>query len=300
MNSSPEQQKCQYPKMLEFDYGEAFKRNIGFLSYDEQEILKNSRIAIAGLGGTGGAQVHAFSRMGIGAFHLADPDTFELANFNRQTGATMDTIGHRKSDIALAIVKGINPSADVELFHDGISSENIDSFLEGVDIVVDSLDFYCFKERFLLYKAARERGLWVLTAPPLGFGFTLILFDPRGMKFEDYFDFSEDTAEQELVVSLVVGIAPHAFFMKYLDFEGLNVGGGRLPSVGAAPMMIAGVMATEIVNLLTKKRLPQAAPYVFQFDALLHKYRCRKYRWGMRSPIQKLKKLVLRKRLNQM
>jgi molybdopterin/thiamine biosynthesis adenylyltransferase len=263
-----------------FKYEEAFKRNFGFLSRAEQEILRKSRVAIAGVGGAGGHQAHALARLGIGGFHLADPDTFEMSNFNRQTGAAMPNIGRRKADVVGEIVTSINPEAKLRLFYKGITKATINSFLKGVDIVVDSLDFYCFKERFLLYQAARERGLWVLTAPPLGFGFTLILFDPKGMTFEEYFGFSPGDSLEDLTISLVAGIAPQPLFFKYLDREGLNFGEGRLPSVSPAPMMLAGAIATEVVNLLTKKFAPCPAPAMFQFDALLHRFYHRNYRWS--------------------
>src|SRR5688500_3517845 len=163
---------------MQYDYFEAFNRNLGFLSIEEQTSLKNARVAIAGLGVTGGAQVHALSRMGIGGFHLADPDNFELANFNRQIGATVPNLGRLKTEVAREMVLTINPEAEVAVFEQGITVENIDTFLEGADVVIDSLDFYCFDERFMLYGKAREKGIWVLTAPPLGFGFTLLMFDP--------------------------------------------------------------------------------------------------------------------------
>ena len=134
-------------KIEAFDYDIAFQRNLGFLTKTEQAKLKKSRVAIAGLGGTGGAQVHALSRLGIGAFNLADPDIFELANFNRQLGANMDTLGRSKAVVMQELVYSINPEADVQLFDTGINRENIAQFLDGVDVVVDSLDFYCFEER---------------------------------------------------------------------------------------------------------------------------------------------------------
>lgn len=282
---------------MKFDYSTAFARNIGFLSKAEQEQLRGSRVAIAGLGGTGGAQVHGLARMGIGAFNLADPDTFELINFNRQLGATMETIGRHKAEVCEEIVHSINPEADVRLFRSGISSENIDQFLIDVDVVVDSLDFYCFEERFMLYASARERGLWVLTAPPLGFGFTLLAFDPRGMRFEDYFGFHKGMPERELVIALIAGIAPKPFLRRYLSPGEIGMKQGRLPSVGAAPLMIAGVIATEVVNLITGKMPPLAVPSIIQYDALLRKFRRRTYRMGMRSPLQALKKAILRKKL---
>lgn len=278
---------------MEYDYFEAFSRNLGFLSKEEQTRLKNARVAIAGLGGTGGAQVLALSRMGMGRFHLADPDTFELVNFNRQSGATMPNIGRAKTSVAKETILSINPEAEIATFDNGINVENIDGFLEGVDVVVDSLDFYCFEERFLLYSRARERGLWVLTAPPLGFGFTLIIFDPNGMKFEDYFGFRPGMSERQRVISLIAGIAPKPFMFKYLDRSRPDFEGRRLPSVGAAPFMIAGVMATEVTRILTGKGRPMAAPTIYQFDAMLRRFRKKTYFWGMRGPIQRLKRLAL-------
>lgn len=278
---------------MEYDYFEAFSRNLGFLSKEEQTRLKNARVAIAGLGGTGGAQVLALSRMGMGRFHLADPDTFELVNFNRQSGATIPNIGRAKTSVAKETILSINPEAEIATFDNGINVENIDGFLEGVDVVVDSLDFYCFEERFLLYSRARERGLWVLTAPPLGFGFTLIIFDPNGMKFEDYFGFRPGMSERQRVISLIAGIAPKPFMFKYLDRSRPDFEGRRLPSVGAAPFMIAGVMATEVTRILTGKGRPMAAPTIYQFDAMLRRFRKKTYFWGMRGPIQRLKRLAL-------
>lgn len=255
-----------------FDYDIAFQRNLGFLDKTDQETLRRSRVAIAGLGGTGGAQVHALSRLGIGAFNLADPDTFELANFNRQLGATMSSIGRTKATVMEELVLSINPEADIQLFDSGINPNNIEKFLEGVDLVVDSLDFYCFKERFFLYSTARKNNLWVITSPPLGFGCTLLIFDPNGMKFEDYFGFKEGMQEQELAQLLIKGVAPNAYMMEYLNKGGIDLEGHQLPSVGAAPFIVAGVVATEVMNILTNKKSVAAVPEVFEFDALLHKY----------------------------
>lgn len=282
---------------MEYDYFEAFSRNLGFLSREEQTRLKNARIAIAGLGGTGGAQVHALARMGIGRFHLADPDTFELVNFNRQSGATVPNIGRPKTTVARETILAINPEAEIHTFDAGIGVENIDSFLQGADVVIDSLDFYCFEERFLLYAKAREKKVWILTAPPLGFGFTLLMFDPNGMTFEDYFGFKPGMTERQRVIALIAGIAPKPFMLKYMDRSRPDFEGRRLPSVGAAPFMIAGVMAAEVTRLLTGKGVPMAAPTVYQFDALLRRFRRKTYFWGMRGPIQRLKQVLLNRAL---
>lgn len=283
----------------DYDYATAFARNLGFLSEQEQDRLRRARVAIAGLGGTGGAQVHALARLGIGAFSLADPDTFELINFNRQMGATLPTLGRRKTEVAAETVRAINPEADIRCFDVGLNPGNVAAFLEGVDVVVDSLDFYCFAERFLLYGAARRQGLWVLTAPPLGFGYTLLAFDPNGMSFEDYFGFRPDMDERARVVALIAGIAPRPYLMRYMRREASSFAGRRLPSVGAAPFLIAGAIAAEVVNLLTGKGRPLAVPTLYQFDALLHTFRRHTYPFGMRGPIQRVKRWLLDRRLPQ-
>ena len=96
-----------------------------------------------------------------------------------------------------------------------------------------------------------------------------------------------------LVIALIAGIAPKPFMLKYLDRSRPDFEGRRLPSVGAAPFMIAGVMATEVSRILTGHGLPMAVPTIYQFDALLRQFRRRTYRFGMRSPVQRLKRAIL-------
>jgi hypothetical protein len=103
--------------------------------------------------------------------------------------------------------------------------------------------------------------------------------------------------EHELSVSLLAGIAPRPYLMRYLSRDGLDLAGHRLPSVGAAPFMIAGVIATEVMNLLTRKRPPLAVPVVIQYDALLRRFRRARYPWGMRGPLQRLRKALIRRQL---
>ena len=76
-----------------FDYHLAFSRNLGWVTEAEQAALRSRRIAIAGLGGVGGSHLLTLTRLGIGKFTIADLDVFELANFNRQAGASLRHVG---------------------------------------------------------------------------------------------------------------------------------------------------------------------------------------------------------------
>src|SRR5437762_5773317 len=83
----------------DFSYEEAFSRNLGWLTEWEQQALRHKRIAIAGMGGVGGFHLLTLARFGIGAFNITDLDKFELVNFNRQIGATVETIGRSKVQV---------------------------------------------------------------------------------------------------------------------------------------------------------------------------------------------------------
>src|SRR6478672_10080770 len=92
-----------------FNYRQAFARNIGWVTEDEQALLRGKRVAIAGGGGVGGVHLLTLARLGVGAFHIADLDRFELANFNRQVGATIGTLGRSKVDVLAEMAADINP-----------------------------------------------------------------------------------------------------------------------------------------------------------------------------------------------
>ena len=66
-----------------FNYEQAFKRNIGWVTPEEQQLLRRRRVAVAGLGGCGGSHVTTLARLGVGAFTLAD---FDSSSWSISTG----------------------------------------------------------------------------------------------------------------------------------------------------------------------------------------------------------------------
>src|SRR5205809_5797327 len=125
-----------------FSFLAAFDRNIGWLTEWEQLALRSKRIAIAGMGGVGGFHFLTLARLGIGAFSIADLDHFEIANFNRQVGATMDTIGRPKVDVLAEMALAINPELNISRFENGVQDHNIDAFLAETDLFIDGFDFF--------------------------------------------------------------------------------------------------------------------------------------------------------------
>ena len=97
-----------------FDYGNAFSRNIGWVTQADQAKLRGARIAIAGLGGVGGAHLLTLARLGIANFNIADFDDFGIHNMNRQAGAFMPFMGQAKIDTMARLAKeicGCSPKA---------------------------------------------------------------------------------------------------------------------------------------------------------------------------------------------
>ena len=114
---------------IQFAYDRAFSRNIGWVTLAEQQVLKKARIAIAGLGGVGGAHLLTLCRLGISNFTISDFDEFDVHNINRQAGAFMPFMGQSKLATMARLARDINPEADIRLFPKGVQPDNVDDFL---------------------------------------------------------------------------------------------------------------------------------------------------------------------------
>src|SRR5262245_59714807 len=104
-----------------WSYQEAFSRHAGLISPAEQERLRGARVALVGMGGVGGIHLATLARLGIGTFHIADPDCFELANFNRQYGAITRTLGRSKAVVMAEVARGINPELQLRVFSEPLA-----------------------------------------------------------------------------------------------------------------------------------------------------------------------------------
>lgn len=280
-----------------FDYTEAFSRNIGLVSAAEQERLRRARVAIAGLGGVGGVYVQVLARLGIGGFTLADADRFELANTNRQAGATVETLGRAKVEVMAGIARQINPLVELRVLEDGVHEGNVGWFLAGADVVIDAVDFFEMGTRRLIFREARARGLPALTSAPAGLGATLHVFSPTGMSFDEYFDLHDGLPPAEQLLRFVLGLAPRALHRPYFPAGAVDVAARRVPSLSPGCFLCAGLVATEVVCLVLQRRPSRVAPAYLQFDAYTGRLAKGRLRWGNRGPVQRLKRWWIARRL---
>lgn len=238
-----------------------YERNNGFYSPEEQERIWNSTVSIAGLGGDGGQLAMTLAMAGVRHFRFADPEDFSIENLNRQTGASMATIGHNKAEVLAGMVRDLG--ATVEVFNQGVHKDNIEAFTKGSDLIFDETEFTMPQLGVMIARAARSENTPVLMALNIGFGSYVTTFAPEGITFEEYLGLDpaaslEEIAEwaenQDIPISKW---APH--IPSYANVEVLTkVVKGEI----SAPTVVQGVMAaaadagTQAVALLLKDISP--------------------------------------------
>ncbi|WKJ89566.1 ThiF family adenylyltransferase [Methylomonas montana] len=271
-----------------FDYQQAFSRNIGWMTTEEQYILRGKRIAIAGLGGVGGSHLLTLTRLGVGAFNIADFDKFELPNFNRQAGAAVSHLERPKTEVLEQMARDINPEIKIKTFPSGVTAENLSEFFTGVDIYVDGLDFFAFDAREQVFAYCAKHNIPAVTAAPLGMGTALLNFLPGQITFEQYFRL-EGKSETDKILHFLLGLSPAMLQQGYLvDQSAVDLIRHQGPSTPMACELCAGVAATQVLKILLKRGKVLAAPWGLQFDAYTNKL-VRTWRpGGNGNPIQRL------------
>lgn len=283
--------------MHDFHYDEAFSRNLGWVTAEEQSRLRNTRVCIAGLGGVGGVHLLTLARLGIGAFSLAEFDSFTLANFNRQVGATVSSLNRPKLDVMLAMARDINPEIDVRVFPAGLNASNIGAFLDGGAVYLDGLDFFALDIRRSVFAQCAERHIPAVTVAPLGMGASLLNFVPGGMSFENYFRL-DGHPHGEQALRFLVGLSPAMLQMAYLvDPSRVDLVNRRGPSTVIGVQLCAGIAAAQVLKLALRRGDIVAAPAGLHFDAFRNRL---KHTWrpgGNGNPLQRILLGLVKRRL---
>lgn len=146
---------------------EKFIRTEMLLGSESMEILKNSTVAVFGVGGVGGFTVEALGRSGVGKLIIVDYDTVSESNINRQIIATVDTIGRSKVEVLKERLLSINPDITVDAKNILANEDNIDELLsDDMDYVVDAIDMVSSK--LLLIEKCKERDIDIISAMGAG------------------------------------------------------------------------------------------------------------------------------------
>lgn len=117
-----------------------YLRNTPCISLTQQIVLQKSRVAVIGAGGLGGHVIEGLCRLGIGALHIFDPDSFDETNLNRQAFSRQDTLGKSKVMVIKECCGLINPVTRITAHQIAVVGQNQDAVFADVQVIVDALD----------------------------------------------------------------------------------------------------------------------------------------------------------------
>lgn len=234
-------------------YSGTYQRNIGILTEQEQDLLRQSHVFVAGAGGAGGMFVALLARSGIGEISLMDPGVFDEPDLNRQYGAMRTNLGKNKAIATAEILSDIAPYAKINVISDKLVEHKLIDRIKDCDLVIDAIDLSDFQYKAILARIARKENKYNLTAPMPDFGSVMIIFDPSGMTFEE---FTGCKRYPPLPILPENGMSSAAVRKAAIPQE--NV--ADIPFLSSASTIVGSValggalVATETVLILTRKR----------------------------------------------
>ena len=185
---------------------------------DGQEKLKKARVFVAGAGGLGSPISIYLAVAGVGAIRLADHDTIELSNLNRQILHGDGDLGKRKVDSAIQKLQNMNKDITVEAVAEMITEESASKLVGDCDLIVDATDN--LPTRYVLNRAAIEKSIPFFHGAVYGF---------------------EGRATT---------IIPGKTACLWCIYQG-RITGGKFPVIGVAPAVIGCLQATEVIKYIT-------------------------------------------------
>ena len=161
--------------------------------------LKNSKVLIVGLGGLGSPVALYLAAAGVGGLYLADFDTLDLSNLQRQIVHDTQALGALKVQSAQMRLQALNPHIAVHTISEKLSADNLPTVLQSVDLVMDCTDNFsirsqlnaaCFAANKVLVSGAAIRGEGQVS-----------VYDPRNAESPCYHCVFGDGEEEGLTCS---------------------------------------------------------------------------------------------------
>lgn len=236
------------------DYWQLFQRNIGLFSRDQQQVLRDSKVFVAGVGGVGGFEAATLARLGIGELVIMDPGRFDEPDMNRQFAAMASTLGENKALATARLLRDINPFLKLQVLdYAPANQQELAAVMAGSALVIDAIDYAGFQYKAKFAQVARALGVLNITAPIPGFGTLMAIFDPGGMTLEEFYQAPDDHgrwADYQIPMDRILGEFRHGYIVRsFLDKKS-----AYLSTCAGAAMLNGGLVATEAALILTGLR----------------------------------------------
>ena len=261
-------------------YWNQIKRNIGLVKIVEQEKLRNTLIAIFGVGGLGGPLAVQLVRAGCEKLIICDNERFEETNLNRQL-CTREDLGKYKIDIIEKLLKKINPEIELQKYYE-IPKKIVSNILYSTSIAVLTLDDPITS--ILISRECSKKKIPILESWGIPY-LCAWWFTSESTDYETCYEFQthEMTIEEIQKSEKTLLELKKAFLNKLIKFpeieetfnreqgalEGLF--SGNLPSISLAPIIeiTASYLTFEVIfsGILKIKKMI-LAPNVIGYDYL--------------------------------
>ena len=144
-----------------------YSRIENLIGDEKLNILRNSHVAVFGIGGVGGYATEALARSGVGTLTLVDSDVVEESNLNRQIIATSGTIGISKSEAMKTRILSIDDTINVNTITTFFNVENAHTIdFSQFDYVIDAIDTVTSK--LLLIEKCKEFKVPIISSMGTG------------------------------------------------------------------------------------------------------------------------------------
>lgn len=157
---------------------ERYNRNRIYLSEEEQELVKKTKVLLGGAG-IGSIIAECALRFGFENITIVDGDKVELSNLNRQNYQEKN-IGHYKAESLAEYMKQINSQANISYYNSFINEKNVGNIIKGHNIAINALDFKS-DIPFIFDNMCKESNIPVLHPYNLGWGGFVAIVDPHGI-----------------------------------------------------------------------------------------------------------------------
>ncbi|RMO05950.1 Molybdopterin biosynthesis protein MoeB [Pseudomonas cichorii] len=213
--------------------------------------LKSSRALIVGLGGLGSPVALYLAAAGVGELHLADFDSVDLTNLQRQVIHDSQSIGQAKVDSAMARLTAINPEVTLVAHRTALDADSLSAAVQGVDLVLDCSDNFSTREA--VNAACVAVGKPLVSGAAIRLEGQLSVFDPRRAESPCYHCLYGHGSEAELTCSEAGVIGPLVGLVGSLQaLEALKLlAGFGEPLVGR--LLLIDALSTRFRELKVKR-----------------------------------------------
>jgi molybdopterin/thiamine biosynthesis adenylyltransferase len=243
-------------------YNELTSRNVGLLTPEEQEIIRNLKVGIPGCG-MGSFIAESLVRLGVEKIIVADPDIVELCNLNHQNFYTPE-LSKNKALVIKEHLRMINPKANIEAWPEAVNLINAGEFVDRSNIVIDAIDPLpgIPISKKLAEECTKERK-YFLYPMDVGWGALVLCFDPNGdRKFEKIIGEGDPL---EMLNNLLLQIQSLIQFPEYIVRVWEEVQHGALPHY-PQPITASLTAATLVTSVIVKIAKREDPPFLMYFD----------------------------------